>query len=128
LKFLLDTHLLIWLAFDDPKLPKDVADLHRHPESSLHFSVISIWETAIKQSLGRSDFQADAGLLRTSLLDSGYSEVPIESRHAMEVRNLPTLHRDPFDRMLIAQARVEGLVLLSSDAEICRYDGPIKRV
>ena len=128
MRYLLDTHLLIWLALGDSKLPQEVADLHKHPESELCFSVISVWETAIKQALGRKDFQVDAGLLRTDLLDEGYTEILVESRHALEVRNLPQLHRDPFDRMLIAQSRVEGLVLLTSDEDICKYQGTVKRV
>lgn len=128
MRYLLDTHLLIWLALDDDRLPQVVATIHENPENDLFFSVISIWETAIKQSLGRIDFQIDAGLLRASLLDEGYTEVPVESRHALDVRNLPPLHRDPFDRMLVSQSRVEGLVLLTSDDDICKYSGPIKRV
>jgi PIN domain nuclease of toxin-antitoxin system len=127
-RYLLDTHLLIWLALDDSKLPQVVADLHEDQESKLYFSVISIWETAIKQALGRKDFQVDAGLLRAGLLQEGYNEILVESRHAFEVRNLPQLHRDPFDRMLIAQSRVEGLVLLTSDEDICKYEGTVKRV
>jgi PIN domain nuclease of toxin-antitoxin system len=125
---LLDTHLLIWLALGDSKLPQEVADLHEDPESELYFSVVSVWETAIKQVLGRKDFQVDAGLLRADLLNEGYAEIVVESRHALEVRNLPHLHRDPFDRMLIAQSRVEGLVLLTSDENICKYHGTVKRV
>jgi PIN domain nuclease of toxin-antitoxin system len=127
-RYLLDTHLLIWLALGDSKLPREVAVLHEDPENDLYFSVISVWETAIKQALGRKDFQADAGLLRAELLNEGYKEILVESRHAIEVRNLPQLHRDPFDRMLIAQSRVEGLVLLTSDEDICKYLGTVKRV
>lgn len=128
MRYLFDTHLLIWLALGDSKLPHEVAHLHEDPESELYFSVISVWETAIKQALGRPDFQVDAGLLRANLLNDGYNEVLVESRHALEVRNLPLLHRDPFDRMLIAQSRVEGLVLLTSDEDLCKYQGTVKRV
>jgi PIN domain nuclease of toxin-antitoxin system len=127
-RYLLDTHLLIWLALGDSRLPELVVDLHEDPESQLYFSVISVWETAIKQALGRPDFAVDAGLLRADFLSEGYTEILVESRHALEVRNLPKLHRDPFDRMLIAQSRVEGLVLLTSDADICRYQGTVKQV
>lgn len=128
MRYLLDTHLLIWLALGDRKLPQEVADIHEDPESELYFSVISVWETAMKQALGRKDFQVDAGLLRADLLNEGYVEILVESRHALEVRNLPKLHRDPFDRMLVAQSRVEGLVLLTSDEVICKYQGTVKRV
>lgn len=128
MRYLLDTHLLIWLALGDSKLPQEVADIHEDPESELYISVISVWETAMKQALGRKDFQVDAGLLRADLLNEGYVEILVESRHALEVRNLPKLHRDPFDRMLVAQSRVEGLVLLTSDEDICKYQGTVKRV
>ena len=128
MRYLLDTHLLIWLALGDSKLPQEVADIHEDPESELYISVISVWETAMKQALGRKDFQVDAGLLRADLLNEGYVEILVESRHALEVRNLPKLHRDPFDRMLVAQSRVEGLVFLTSDEDICKYQGTVKRV
>jgi PIN domain nuclease of toxin-antitoxin system len=126
--YLLDTSLLIWSATGERQLPKVVAHILADPASKLAFSVVSIWETAIKQALGRSDFQVDAGVLRAGLLAGGYKELLIESRHALEVRSLPRLHRDPFDRMLIAQARVEGLILLTSDTTISKYEGPIQRV
>jgi PIN domain nuclease of toxin-antitoxin system len=125
-KYLLDTHLLIWSAFDDDRLPKAVIEILNDASHELVFSVVSIWETAIKQSLGRSDFQADADILRNGLLAGGYEELRIESKHAFEVRSLPHLHRDPFDRMLIAQAKVERLTLLTSDTDIQKYAGPIR--
>ena len=128
MKYLLDTQLLIWLALGNSRLPTKIVELHEDPESQLYFSVISIWETAIKQALGRTDFQVDAGLLRANLLSEGYVEILVESRHALEVRNLPPIHRDPFDRMLIAQARVDGLVLLTTDIEMSKYHGTVKKV
>ena len=128
MKYLLDTQLLIWLALDNIRLPTAIVKLHEDPDSELYFSVISIWETAIKQALGRPDFQVDASLLRANLLSEGYIEIVVESRHALEVRNLPPIHRDPFDRMLIAQSRVDGLVLLTTDAEMSKYQGTVKQV
>jgi PIN domain nuclease of toxin-antitoxin system len=125
---LLDTHLLIWLALGHKNLTPAFLELHDDPENELYFSVVSVWETAIKQALGRADFQVDAGLLRAGLLSEGFTEIQVEGRHALEVRNLPFLHRDPFDRMLIAQSRVEGIVLLTSDEDICQYQGTVKRV
>lgn len=131
MRLLLDTHLLLWAAFDEPgagRLPKAAAELIGNPDNRLLFSAASIWETAIKSALGRPDFRADAGLLRRGLLDNGYEELPITSLHAAAVRQLPLLHKDPFDRLLIAQATVEEVTLLTVDAEVASYPGPIRRV
>ncbi|MDX2193037.1 MAG: type II toxin-antitoxin system VapC family toxin [Gemmatimonadales bacterium] len=97
-------------------------------EHELVFSAASIREVAIKSSLGRDDFQVDAGVLRRGLLDNGYLELPVTSQHAVAVALLPAVHRDPFDRMLVAQARVEGVTLLTSDAELARYGSPVRKV
>lgn len=97
-------------------------------EHELLFSAASIWEIAIKRGLGRSDFRVDPALLRRGLLENGYDELPINGRHALGVNRLPDLHRDPFDRMLVAQAVEEGVLLLTSDAQVARYPGPIRRV
>lgn len=102
-----------------------IAECKRH---QLHFSAASIWEVAVKQSLGRDDFRADPGLLRRGLLEDGYVEVPIDGEHAVAVSALAPLHRDPFDRILITQALVEGMLLVTSDAQIAQYPGPIGKV
>ncbi len=94
----------------------------------LHFSAASIWEAAIKSALGRADFNVDPHLLRRGLLDNGYVEVAVTSEHAAAVVSLPTIHKDPFDRLLVAQAAVEGLTLLTVDAELARYPGPIRKL
>ncbi len=83
---------------------------------------------AIKSGLGRDDFQVDSRLLRRGLLDNGYRELSICSEHAVSISGLPPIHKDPFDRMLIAQATVEGIVLLTNDALIAKYAGPIQMV
>ena len=98
------------------------------PANDLHFSVVSIWEVAIKRSLGRADFTVDSHVLRRSVLDARYEEVMVEGSHAVAVETLPLLHKDPFDRLLVAQATVEGIMLLTSDAHIARYPGPIQKV
>jgi len=83
---------------------------------------------AIKRGLGRDDFQVDPRLLRRGLLDNGYAELPIRSEHAVAVDGLPTHHKDPFDRLLVAQAQVEGITLLTADPLVALYPGPIRRV
>lgn len=128
MKLLLDTHLLLWLAATPKKLSKKARTYIENQDNELFFSAASIWEVAIKQTLGREDFTVDAHLLRRGLLDNGYSELPILSDHAVAVNGLPDIHKDPFDRMLIAQATVEGFVLLTADATLAKYPGPINKV
>jgi PIN domain nuclease of toxin-antitoxin system len=124
-KLLLDTHLLLWAAAG-AGLSEGATALIAEPANDLLFSPASIWEIAIKSSLAKSDFAVDAALFRRELIDSGYAELPITSGHAAAVATLPDLHRDPFDRMLIAQAIAEGVVLLTADRAILQYPGPIR--
>jgi PIN domain nuclease of toxin-antitoxin system len=124
-KLLLDTHLLLWAAEDIERVPHHARALMIDPENSLLFSAASLWEIAIKQSLNRPDFQVDPCLLRRGLLDNGYIELPIRSEHAVAVAALPMIHKDPFDRLLIAQAIVEGIGLLTNDAIVAKYCGPV---
>jgi PIN domain nuclease of toxin-antitoxin system len=128
MKFLIDTHLLLWAAGQPDKLSDEALRLIKAPENELFFSAASIWEIGIKSDLGRSDFSADARVLRRGLLDNGYSELPVVSEHAVAIIGLPMIHRDPFDRILIAQAVVEGIILLTADAIVAQYAGPIRRV
>ncbi|HXZ09105.1 MAG TPA: type II toxin-antitoxin system VapC family toxin [Paraburkholderia sp.] len=129
MRLLLDTHLLIWVAADHPTLSDEARAVIEDTDNRLHFSVASMWEIVIKSALGREDFQVDARVLRRSLLDAGYEELSIESQHAFEVATLPLLHRDPFDRLLLGQAIAEGIVLLTHDDQIKRYDfAPIRYV
>lgn len=128
MKLLLDTHLLLWLAATPKKLSKKARAFIEDQGNELFFSAASIWEIAIKQTLGRADFTVDAHLLRRGLLDNGYSELPILSDHAVAVNGLPDIHKDPFDRMLIAQATAEGFVLLTADVTVAKYPGPINKV
>ncbi|MBX3695754.1 MAG: type II toxin-antitoxin system VapC family toxin [Steroidobacteraceae bacterium] len=126
MKLLLDTHLLLWAAGQPKRLSSATRALLGNPENELFFSAASMWEIVIKSGLGREDFQADARVLRRGLLDNGYKELPIGSDHAVAVETLPALHRDPFDRILIAQAQVEGMTLLTVDPVVAKYPGPIK--
>ncbi len=128
MKLLLDTHLLLWAAGHPERLPPMASSLIESPEHELTFSAASLWEVAIKEGLGRADFQVDARLLRRGLLDNGYQELPITSQHVVAIKNLPPIHRDPFDRLLVAQATVEGIILLTADSLVAQYPGPIQRV
>ena len=94
----------------------------------LIFSAASLWEIAIKSSLGREDFRADARLLRRGLLDNGYDELAVGGDHAVAITNLPPIHKDPFDRMLVAQSAVEGILLLTADPVVAQYPGPVRKV
>lgn len=127
MKLLLDTHLLLWAAAGEG-LPSRAVTLVGNAENVLLFSSASIWEVAIKAGLGREDFTVDPHLLRRSLLDNGYEELPVTSAHAAATVQLPPIHKDPFDRMLIAQATVEGVILLTSDAMVASYPGSIENV
>lgn len=128
MKYLLDTHLLIWAANDPEKLSSKAVALMTNPEHELLFSAASMWEIAIKNGLGRADFKVNARLLRRGLLDNDYTELAITSAHAVFVEGLPLIHRDPFDRILIAQATVEGITLLTADATVAKYPGAIEFV
>jgi PIN domain nuclease of toxin-antitoxin system len=128
MKLLFDTHLLLWAVEDSPRLPKAVAQLIDDTDNQLVFSVASVWELAIKNGVGRGVVSVDPRRLRRNLLDNGYTELPITSEHAVAIDVLPALHKDPFDRILIAQATVEGITLLTVDKIVARYPGPIKKV
>lgn len=128
MKLLLDTHLLLWAASEPKRLSKAARAFIDDPENELMFSAASLWEITIKAGMGRSDFKADARLLRRSLLDNGYNELSITSEHAVNVDRLPVVHKDPFDRMLVAQAMVEGITLLTSDERLAQATGPVRKV
>ena len=128
MKLLLDTHLLLWAAQGIEHLPIDAQTLMSDSENELFFSVASLWEIVIKCGLGREDFKVDPRILRRSLLDNGYHELPILSEHVVAVGSLPTIHKDPFDRLLVAQAIVDGIMLLTADIQVAEYPGPVKRV
>jgi PIN domain nuclease of toxin-antitoxin system len=128
MKLLLDTHLLLWAAGEPRRLSKQARALINSPGNELLFSAASLWEVAIKRGLGREDFKVDARLLRRGLLDNGYGELPIMSDHVVAIDGLPPTHKDPFDRILVAQATVEGITLLTIDSLVSQYPGPIRTV
>ena len=128
MRLLLDTHLLLWAAFRQERLSSGAVALIEDGENILSFSTISLLEVAIKYGLGRPDFQVDPSILRRGLLDNGYFELPVGGDHAVAVAGLPPIHKDPFDRLLVAQAMVEGITLITEDAVVGQYAGPVRLV
>lgn len=128
MKLLLDTQLLLWAAGEPERLSARAKRRINDPNNELLFSAVSLWEVTIKSGLGRDDFRVEPRVLRRALLDNGYIELPITGEHAVNVDALPPLHKDPFDRLLVAQALVEGITLLTADAQLARYRGPVQKV
>ncbi len=128
MRLLLDTHILLWAATEPERLSKATRLLFENTNHELLFSAVSIWEIAIKTARGRDSFRVEPGPLRGSLFDNGYAELPMTGAHAAAVRGLPPIHKDPFDRMLVAQAIVEGLTLVTSDPAVANYPGPVRLV
>ena len=128
MKLLLDTHLLLWAAGKPEALPEKATRLLEDPQNELWFSAASLWEVTIKASLDRPDFEVDPHILRQGLLDNGYNELPVTSLHAVGIGSLPHIHKDPFDRLLVAQATAEALTLLTADARLAEYPGPVEKV
>ena len=128
MKLLLDTQLLLWAAGFPERLSASAKRQLGDPKNELFFSAVSMWEITIKKSLGRDDFRVEPRVFRHGLLDNGYTEIPITSEHAVNVESLPPLHKDPFDRLLLSQALVEGITLLTADALLARYRGPVRKV
>ena len=128
MNLLLDTHLLIWSAFDTGRMSDKARELINDGDNVLHFSAMSLWEIAIKTARNSADFSVDPKRLQYLLAVNGFVEVVMTSEHAIVAGQLPLLHRDPFDRALIAQARCEGLILMTADSAINLYEGPILKV
>ena len=127
-RLLLDTHLLLWAALFPERLPKKASRLMNELSNTLYFSTVSIWEISIKLTRPREDMEIDVRQWRSGLLDNGYQELTINSLHAMSVRDLPDIHKDPFDRLLLAQAMREDLTLVTADEVLASYPGPILKV
>lgn len=119
--FLLDTHLVLWAASDPARLSSKARTLLQSRDQRLSFSLVSIWEVAIKTSLGRPDFVVDPRDLREGMVAAGFAELPIRAEHVIRVGALPWIHRDPFDRMLVAQCLEDKLTLLTVDRDLQGY-------
>lgn len=126
--YLLDTHLLLWAALKPDRLSRAARAHLDDKTSGLMFSAAAMWEVAVKTARGRANFTTDARLLRRGLIENGYTELEITSEHGAATAGLPDIHRDPFDRIQVAQARVEGLVLLTSDSVVAEYGSPVELV
>lgn len=126
MKLLLDTHILLWAAGQPDKLTGSAREMLLDTANALFFSAASIWEIVIKRSLGRSDFKVDPYRLRKMLVLNDYRELPVASEHALRVDTIPPLHKDPFDRILIAQARSEGMLLLTVDTAVIKYGDAVR--
>lgn len=126
MRLLLDTHLLVWAMGSPERLSAALAAMLQDPANKPVFSVASLWELVIKQGLGKPDFRVEPALLRRALLDGGWQELPVQAHHALAVAALPLLHRDPFDRLLLAQASADGLLLITADQQLAAYPGPVR--
>lgn len=128
MKLLLDTHILLWSAFQPKRLSAAARKLLNDPRNELLFSAASLWEIAIKNTLGREDFRVEVRILRRNLIENGYTELPITGEHAVNVDALPRLHKDPFDRLLLAQAHSESITLVTTDEQLAGYGGAVLKV
>jgi PIN domain nuclease of toxin-antitoxin system len=125
MKLLLDTQMLLWAMFWPELLPEKASQLIGDTGNTLYFSPASLWEVSIKNAQNKPAFQVDARMLRTRLLDCGYEELIINGLHTVATGDLPGLHRDPFDRLLLAQSQVDCITLLTCDARIAEYPAPV---
>jgi len=128
MRMLVDTHLLLWAAASSRRLPQEARRLMQDPENEVLYSAASLWEIAIKAALRKADFRADVALLRPALVEMGFKELSISGAHVERLPQLPHLHKDPFDRMLVAQSLAEPLVLLTNDSVLAGYGEGVRVV
>ena len=128
MKYLLDTHLLLWASTNNSKLPVAAAEIIADRENLLWMSVVSLWEVAIKSAQRKPDFPYEPEQLRAGMLANGYEELNMESNHVLGLKNLPKIHSDPFDRLLVSQAFSEGLILLTADRKLVEYGVKVRLV
>jgi PIN domain nuclease of toxin-antitoxin system len=126
MRILLDTHLLLWAMAASRKLPAAVKTQLLDPANEVYYSAASVWEIAIKSGLRRKDFRIDLEALKGALRESGFLELPVTATHAVAVAQLPEIHKDPFDRLLVAQSIAEPLTLLTNDAVLADYWDGVK--
>jgi PIN domain nuclease of toxin-antitoxin system len=128
MRLLLDTHVLLWAVASSRRLSKEARGLIVDPENEVFYSAASLWEIAIKSALKQADFRIDVDVIAMALPESGFAELPVRAGHAVAVAKLPNVHHDPFDRMLLAQALTEPLVLITNDAVLTKYPAPVRLV
>lgn len=128
MRILVDTHVLLWAVSDSRRLSSGARDLLEDTGNTLYCSTASLWEIAIKSALRRQDFDIDLREFRQALETMEIEELPVLGQHTEAVAGLPAMHKDPFDRMLIAQSMTEPLVLLTNDAVLAQYWDGVKLV
>lgn len=127
MNYLLDTHILLWILIDPDKVPGPMRRLVEDTGNRVWFSAASIWEIAIKHSLAKADFAVEPAVIWKAARETGLEELAVTAEHTVAVDSLPWLHKDPFDRLLVAQARVAGMKLLSVDPEVNAYSLRVRR-
>lgn len=127
MNYLLDTHILLWMLVDPAKAPAAMHRLVEDTRNRVWFSAASIWEIAIKHSLAKADFPVESATIWKAARETGFEELAVTAEHAVGVDALPWLHRDPFDRLLVAQARAAGMKLLSVDPKVNAYFSRARR-
>jgi PIN domain nuclease of toxin-antitoxin system len=120
-RLLLDTHILLWALIEPKRLNAEIRTVLENPDHEVLFSVASVWEMSIKAALGRNDFQAAPSSIVDAAQATGFIELPVRVAAALKVAALPHHHRDPFDRLLVAQAMTEPAVLYTADAQLGAY-------
>ena len=126
MRLLVDTHLLLWSMAASRRLPAAARELLSDPVNAVLYSAASVWEIAIKSTLRRRDFRVDLPQLLRALAQARFVELPVTAVHAARVALLPDLHKDPFDRLLVAQALAEPVVLLTNDAQLGLYGTQVR--
>lgn len=121
--YLLDTHIIIWMANDHQQIVEPVKNVLQKKSETIYFSNVSLWEIAIKSKLGKPNFDVNVQDIYEHLLANQYLELPTYVRHSLKLDELPLIHKDPFDRLLIAQAMVDDLTLITHDSDILKYQG-----
>ncbi len=128
MKYLLDTHIILWAGFDVKRLSRKAKAILENPENALYFSPISLWEISIKHEKHPEQMAVTSERVRDIAIKMGFIELPVRSRHGVDIAKLPDIHNDPFDRMLVTQARSDGLCLLSHDSKVIAYGESVVRV
>jgi PIN domain nuclease of toxin-antitoxin system len=128
MNLLLDTHIALWAIADSPRLPAEARACIADPANTVFVSAASVWEIAIKHAIARKDMPISGSDAARFFAEAGYVELPIRAAHAAATEGLPRHHADPFDRILVAQAQTEPLILLTHDRRLKAYGGPVRYV
>ncbi|MCL2501427.1 MAG: type II toxin-antitoxin system VapC family toxin [Defluviitaleaceae bacterium] len=124
MKYLIDTHVIIWLAINSFELPKNIKDVIEQPENDIYICSASLWEIAIKMNLGKLDLKQPLVKLLDDIKTCGFNTLQVDDKYLCKLIDLPYIHKDPFDRLIISTALVEGLIIITTDENIQKYDVP----